>query len=262
MTGIGTEVTSESVFVIVIVGLVALTAVIAAAVHVSRNPRRFARLVSKRLNIARRARRRPSRAASSPDGESSAGKAISEADAEAELKRLQAVIEERKRMAMETDISHHLWGLYKIHFRSAAAQSLDPFIEEDEWYKVKTVRVSNQNGLREFEFELKGARYTFTDNEERQGWSDNIKYFSLFLHDAKRTCLIEIPMKLRVDKWGSNYSISSEGPRAFIPGDWIKDFISVKLKHEHLRNREIRAQRHQERLSEIEDLKDRFGIWD
>ena len=48
MTGIGTEVTSESVFVIVIVGLVALTAVIAAAVHVSRNPRRFERLLSKR----------------------------------------------------------------------------------------------------------------------------------------------------------------------------------------------------------------------
>ncbi|NNJ78761.1 MAG: hypothetical protein HKP19_05830 [Xanthomonadales bacterium] len=254
--------TSEHIFVLVIVGVVALAGLIGAAVHVGRNPRSIAGAILNRLNTARTAGRRSSHSKAPTGSKAGTRELISEADSQAELKRLKAVIEERKRLALETDISHHLWGLYKIHFRSTATQSLDPFIDEDEWYKVKTVRVSSQNGLREFEFELKGARYTFTDDEERQGWSDNIKYFSLSLYDSGKVCMIEIPMKLRVDKWGSNYSISSDGPRAFIPGDWIKDFISVKLKHQHLRNREMRAQKHKERLSEIEDLKDRFGIWD
>jgi hypothetical protein len=253
---------SEHIFLLAIVGIVALAGLIGAAVHVSRNSRGIASSILDRLTFVRGARRRPSHSKAPTGAEAGSKELVSEADSQAELERLKAVIEERKRLALETDISHHLWGLYKIHFRSTATQSLDPFIDEDEWYKVKTVRVSSQNGLREFEFELKGARYTFADDEERQGWSDNIKYFSLSLYDSGKLCLIEIPMKLRVDKWGSNYSISSDGPRAFIPGDWIKDFISVKLKHQHLRNREMRAQKHKERLSEIEDLKDRYGIWD
>ena len=74
--------------------------------------------------------------------------------------------------------------------------------------------------------------------------------------------LIEIPRKMRIDKWGRNYSILSDGPNAFLPGGWINDFISVTLKHQHIRNQEIRAQKHQERLSEIEGLKGRFGILD
>jgi hypothetical protein len=69
-------------------------------------------------------------------------------------------------------------------------------------------------------------------------------------------------MKVRVDRWGRNYSISSDGPDAFLPGDWINDFINATLKQQRIRNQEIRAQKHQERLWEIEDLKDRFGISD
>ena len=42
----------------------------------------------------------------------------------------------------------------------------------------------------------------------------------------------------------------------------VRDFIKVKLKHQRIRNQEIRAQQHQERLSEIEELKARFGILD
>lgn len=253
---------SETIFLLVIVGLAALAIVIGTAVHMSRNRQRFARSILSRLGIPGLTRGNRSSSKGDAPPQAHAERLVTEEDSQAELARLKQVIEERKRLALETDIPHHLWGLYKIHFRSASDQSLDPFIEENEWYKVKTLRVSSQNGLREFEFELKGARYRFVDDEERQGWSDNLKYFSLYLYDAENTCLIEIPMKLRVDKWGSNYSISSDGPTAFIPGDWIKDFISVKLKQQHLRNKEIRAQKHKERMSEIEDLRNRFGIWE
>ena len=69
-------------------------------------------------------------------------------------------------------------------------------------------------------------------------------------------------MKVRVDRLGRNYSILSEGPRAFLPGDWISEFINVKLKRQSIRNREIREQKHKERLAEIEELKNRFGISD
>jgi len=90
----------------------------------------------------------------------------------------------------------------------------------------------------------------------------NTKLFSLFLYDDSDRCLIEIPMKMKVDSSGRQYSILLDGPKAFLPGGWINDFINVKLKHQSLRNQEIRAQKHQERLFEIEDLKDRFGILD
>jgi hypothetical protein len=127
---------------------------------------------------------------------------------------------------------------------------------------VKILQVSTQNGLNEFEFELKGAKYKFVDDEEKQGWRMNSKIFSLFLYDDSDRCLIEIPMKMKVDSSGRNYSILLGGPNAFIPGDWINDFIKVKLKHQSIRNHEIREQKHQERLFEIKDLKDRFGFLD
>jgi hypothetical protein len=179
---------------------------------------------------------------------------------EAELEKLQGLIEERKQIARDTDLSYHLWGLYISQFRSTGPQSLDPSIQDGEWYDVRIRQVSTANGLNEFEFELKGNRYKFVDDEERQGWRENIKFFSLFLYDAADRLLIEIPIKMRVDKWGRNYSLLSDGPRAFISGGWTSDFINVRLKHQSILNQEIRSQKHQERLREIEDLKRRFGI--
>lgn len=179
-----------------------------------------------------------------------------------ELARLQAVIEDRKQVARDTDISHHLWGLYKRLLRYFSPDSTDRYIQDGRWYDVKIHQVSTLNGLNEVEFELKGARYRFIDDEEKQGWRLNLKSFSLFLYDDSGHCLIEIPMKMRVDSSGRNYAVESGGPRAFIPGGWVNDFINVKLKHQRIQNQEIRAQKHQERLCEIEDLKDRFGILD
>ncbi len=178
------------------------------------------------------------------------------------MERLQKLIEDRKQVARDTDISHHLRGLYKSLLRYTSPHSLDRYIQDGEWYDVKILRVSTPNGLNKFEFELKGAKYKFVDDEEKQGWSQNMKFFSLFLYDDSDRCLIEIPMKMKVDSSGRHYSISSGGPKAFLPGGWINDFINVKLKHQRLRNQDIRAQKHQERLCEIEDLKDRFGILD
>ena len=183
-------------------------------------------------------------------------------ESEAELERLQKLIDDRKQIAWDTDISHHLWGLYKSLLPNIRSQSLDRTMQNDAWYDVKVLQVSTNNGLNKFEFELRGARYTFVDDEEQQGWRENMKVFSLFLYDDSDRCLIEIPMKMNVDSSGRRYSISSSGPNAFLLGSWINDFISVKLKHQSLHNQEIRAQKHQERLFEIEDLKNRFGILD
>ena len=251
-----TEMTSEQLFVLVIV------VIVGAIMYVSKIRHRIKRVIFHRLNISPDAEQRKPHVPEQPFTESESEDLISEEDSKAELERLKRHIEDRKRIAKDTDISHHLWSLYKSLFRFASTQSLDHYIQDGEWYNVKTLRVGTQNGLNEFEFELKGAKYKFVDDEERHGWADKMKCFNLVLYDDSNRCLIEIPMKLRVDRWGRNYSISSDGPKAFLPGDWIQDFINVKLKHQRLRNQEIRAQKHQERLSEIQDLKDRFGIWD
>jgi hypothetical protein len=239
-----------------------MTVIVGAIMYVYMDRHRITRVFRDWFHLGAGARqRRPIEPEQFPTGHESED-LNSEEGSETELTRLKKLIEERKRMAKDIDISHHLWGLYEHHFRFASAQSVDSHIKDGVWYNVKTLRTSAQDGLNEFEFELKGARYRFVDDEERHGWSDKMKFFSLFLYDDSNRCLIEIPMKVRVDKLGRSYSISSDGPRAFLPGDWIKDFISVKLKQQSLHNQAIRAQKHRERLSEIKDLKDRFGIWE
>lgn len=187
---------------------------------------------------------------------------LSPEESEAELLRVQQLIEDRKQIARDTDISHHLWGLYRGLVRQNDPGSPDHLIQDGEWYDVKILRVSTANGLNKIEFELKGAKYIFVDDEEQQSWRVNLKLFNLFLYDEEGRCLIEIPMKTAVDGLGRKYSIATAGPRAFLSGNWINDFIYVKLKHQRIRNQEIRTQKHQERLSEIEELKDRFGITD
>jgi len=185
-----------------------------------------------------------------------------EEQSKAELARIQKLIEDRKQIARDTDLSYHLWGLYRSFFRGDDMQSLNHTVQVGKWYDIKALQVGSGNGLNEFEFELKGGKYKFIDDEEKQGWCENIKFFSLFLFDDADRCLIEIPMKMRVDSQGRDYSILSDGPRAFLAGPWIGDFINVRLKHQSIRNQEIRSQKHEERLREIKDLKSRFGITD
>ena len=252
---------SDQPFLVVVLTLLAMAFMVIAAMEIGNNWYRIKRAVLRGLHsipLPRRARpQEPGQKVSRRQQ-----KVLTELESKAELERLQKIIEDRKQIARQSDISYHLWGLYDSHFRNSQSHTLNQFLYEGEWFDVKVLRASEQNGLNEFEFELKGARYRFVDDEERRGWSDNIKHFSLFLYDESGKCLIEVPMKVNIDKTGRKYSISSNGPEAFLPSDWIKDFINVKLKHQSLQNQEIRTQKHQERLSEIEDLKRRFGISD
>jgi hypothetical protein len=250
--------TSELLFVLLIVVIVG---VVVAIMQVSKNRHWIKRVILDRLNMSHEAGRRKPREPEQPFAESEP-KVLTAEESKAELERLQKLIEDRKQIAWETDISHHLWGLYKSLLPYISPHSLDSYIQDGEWYDVNILQVSAQNGLNTFEFELKGAKYKFVDDEEQQGWRENMKIFSLFLYDDADRCLIEIPMRMNVDSSGRRYSISSNGPKAFLLGDWINDFINVKLKHQSMRNQEIRAQKHQERLCEIENLKSRFGILD
>lgn len=179
-----------------------------------------------------------------------------------ELKRLQKLINNRKKIALETDLSYHVWNLYKSQFRSIGPHLLNPYSHDGKWYELKTLHASTQDDFRKFEFELSGVRYKFVDDEEKNKILDNMKLFNLYLYDDSDRCLMSIPMKLRVNDSGKTYSISSDSPKAFILGRWINDFISVSLKHQSIRNQEIREQKHQERLKEIEELKAKFGISD
>jgi hypothetical protein len=234
-------------------------AIMSSNIQASKKLHRIKRVILDRLNISPAEKQRKPHEPEQPFTKSEP-KVLTAEESEAELERLQKLIDDRKQIAWDTDISHHLWGLYKRLLPNISPHSLDRTIQNGEWYDVKVLQVSTQNGLNKFEFELKGAKYKFVDDEEQQGWREKMKLFSLFLYDDSDRCLIEIPMKMNVDSSGRKYSISSGGPNAFLLGGWINDFINVKLKHQSLHNQEIRAQKHQERLFEIEDLKNRFGI--
>lgn len=251
----------ELIFLIVTVAIVAIAY---GVMQVHKHRYRIKRLILARLDLVIEAVKRRTRK-QEPDGNRISAQPLdltAEEQSEVELERIQERIEDKKQIARDSDLSYHLWGLYKGHFRTTDPHSLSLFIPDGEWYDVKIIKASSQDGLNEFDFELKGNRYKFVDDEERQGWSDNAKLFSLFLYDGSGRCLIEIPMKVKVHMDGRTYSILSGGPRAFLPGAWINEFINVKLKQQSKRNREIRTQKHKERLSEIQDLKDRFGISD
>lgn len=199
--------------------------------------------------------------ASEPLVDKSERKALTtEQKSEVELERLQQLVEGRMQFAKDTDISHHLWNLYKNHFRFTSPQSLDPLNQTGELYGVRILQASTKDNLNIFEFELRGARYKFIDDEETRTSSVNMKVFSLLLFDDSDNCLIEIPMAVKVDKLSRRYSVLSGGPNAFQPGEWTHDFINATLIHQSNRNKESRAQKHQERLWEIEDLKNRYGI--
>jgi hypothetical protein len=185
-----------------------------------------------------------------------------EEESAAELKRLQKLINSRKKIAWETDISYHVWNLYKNHFRNIGPYGSSPMDHNGKWYELKILNATNINDVKKVDFELSGVRYTFVDDEDRQKISENMKLFNLSLYDDKDRCLVDIPMKLRVDDTGKTYSVSSKSPMAFILDSWLKDFVNVSLKHQNIHNQEIRAQKHQERLREIEELKEKFGISD
>lgn len=250
--------TSELLFVLVILAVVLI---VFAAIQISKNRHRVKRAILNRLKTIPWSWRGKATGAERPLTQLD-HRVLTAEESEAELDRLQRLIEDRKRVARNADLPHHLWGLYKNLLRYTHTQSPDPSIQDGHWYDVKLLQVKTHSGLHKIEFELKDTKYKFVNDEENQNWADRTKFFSLSLYDDSGRCLVEVPMKLKIDKWGRNYSVLSDGPKAFLPGDWVSDIINVKLKHQSLRNQEIRAQKHQDRLSEIEDLKDRFGILD
>jgi hypothetical protein len=252
--------TGEQLFVLLTVVIAVIVVIAFAVIHISKNGHRIKRVILDRLIISLKAIQRKPHESEQPVTESELKVLTAEEKSTVELKRLQKLIEDRKQIARNADISHHLWSLYEHHFRFTSSHSLDPYNQDGEWYGVKILQASSKNQLNKFEFELKGARYKFIDDEESRNSSLNLKLFSLFLYDESDHCLIEIPMKVKVDKLDRVYSVLSGGPKAFLPGDWTNDFINATLIHQSIRNKEIRAQKHQERLWEIEDLKDRFGI--
>jgi hypothetical protein len=251
--------TGEQLFILAIVVVVVITVTIVVG---SNNRHWVKRVILDRLHISPAAEQRKPHEPEEPVTASESKVLTTEEKSKAELDELQRLINVRKQIAWKTDICYHLWSLYISHFRCDSLQSFDRNNQDGKWYDPKILQVSTKNNLNKFEFELNGAKFKFVDDEEKQGWSQNMKNFSLFLYDESDRCLIDIPIKARVDDTGKNYSISSDAPKAFLLGGWVKDFINATLKHQSKRNQEIRAQQHQERLWEIEDLKDKFGILD
>jgi hypothetical protein len=248
-----------------VIGIVFVCLVLVVLFAIARSERhhhRIRRFILQRLGVEADADSDVSKAPPRYIADTGLNAMSEEEKSEAELRVLLHRIEDRKQIARDTDLLHHLWGFYAIFFRNEDLALGRVSDSEGKWYDVNVTHAVSHDGLNEFRFELMGDRYRFVDDEDRHGWCENYKFFSLFLYDADDRCLVEVPIKRKVDKRGSTYTIATGGPKAFLPGDWVHNFINVKLKHQHMRNQDIRAQKHQERLWEIEDLKGRFGISD
>jgi len=255
-------VTSEALFIFVIMTIALLTIVFFAIRWAIHRRKKIKNALMRRLQKAFAREPKKSNASNSAVSLDETTSLSDEEKVILELQRLEALVEDRKQIAKSSDISYHLWEFYQSHFHPKTQRSINTHVSLDDWEDTRVLKSTSQDGINECLFELKGAEYRFVDDEEQRGWCENLKFFSLSLHDKRHRCLIEIPMKVRVDKNGNNYSVGTGGPNAFLPGLWVNDFINTKLKHQFKRSRKIREKRHQERLQEIEDLKNRFGLSD
>jgi hypothetical protein len=118
--------TGEQFFVLVTVVIAAIVLIVLAIIHLSKNPQRIKRVILDRLISLKAYLSKPHKS-EQPVTESDPKVLTAEEKSSAELERLQKLIEVRKQLARNTDISHHLWSLYKNHFRFTGSQSLDPY---------------------------------------------------------------------------------------------------------------------------------------
>ena len=197
--------------------MLAMVVIAVAILHKSKNLHRIKRVILDRLNISPEAEQRKPHEPKRPvtESEPKVLTLTEEEMSKAELERLQKLIGDRKKSAWETDISYHLWNLYKTYFRCTSPPSMDRYNQDGKWYDLKILQASTKNNLNKFEFELNGVKYKFVDDEEKQGWGDKIKYFNLFLYDDSDCCVIDIPMQVRVDRWGRIIPFYQTGQKHF-----------------------------------------------
>jgi hypothetical protein len=176
----------EQFFMLVILAIV-VTAVV--LIFLSKNRHRIKYVVSNWLKSGSSVEQDNTRQTEQPLTASDAHE-LTPKESEAELQRLRGLIEDQKQIAQNTDISHHLWSLYKSLVEHTDPKSPLHFNQGGEWYDVKVLRSSIENGLKKYQFELKGSTYTFADDEEQHAWRVNLKLFSLFLYDDSGRCLI------------------------------------------------------------------------
>ena len=111
--------TSEQFIVLVIL----IVIIVVAIMQVSKNRRRIKRAILNRFNVKTEARQQRPHEPEQPFTESEP-RVMTAEESKVELERLQKLIEDRKQIAMDTDISHHLWGLYTSLLRYTSPHSL------------------------------------------------------------------------------------------------------------------------------------------
>jgi len=114
----GADMTSEQLFLLTIGATVTVTVAI-MQVRKRRRPIKPATLES--LYVSSEIEQRKPREPEEPITASEPRVLTAEEEeSKAELERLQRLINRRKQIARQTDISHHLWNLYKSQFRSTS----------------------------------------------------------------------------------------------------------------------------------------------
>ena len=144
LTGEVSRMSGEVIFLLVSV-IIVLVAV--AVMELSKHRRRIKHYVVNRLNKLLEALQGKTGDEVQSGMGSGAASLNTEEQSKAELRRLQKVIDDRKQVASDTDISYHLWDLYISHFRTGGSQSLERFVQDGEWYDVNVLKTSSANGL-------------------------------------------------------------------------------------------------------------------
>lgn len=167
-------------------------------------------------------------------------------------------VAERKRFAENLELDRKLASIWE------EVRPYPMWRDRDDWSELRMAEIEDpQKEEREKEqdvsFLLNGHRYTFTyhDDGGTMGFSgEPYHHTRLSLRDSTNKVFIEIKLSVEYDEVGSWRKPIDV--RAFIPGDWIQDFLEC---YERLQvNRKERDIRQRYDFEKVTELKNRFGI--
>jgi len=173
-------------------------------------------------------------------------------------KDVHEIVSKRQKLAKSTNITEHVWNVFSPSFRFRSEFNRDSYEKTDNTIELSYTEKTIEGGTEQHYFQLHGNSYILVASKGSNWLPDgSTEFYEITLSDSKRYTLLLFRAYDQGDDMGSNY-IPSGSPEAFVPGDWVGDFLAASQKYNSI----IKIEREESRNSNenIEDLKSRYGI--
>lgn len=164
------------------------------------------------------------------------------------------VIGARYELAKSTNISNHVWHIYSDFF-----QSLSENDDAVPGFDVKIIQAARSLEGKTYLFSLAGNRYRLSASNRIRSHQPNdySDYYKLELKDASGRCILAFRV------YGERYEkVTIFRPaslvEAFIPGDWVADFVAVSTFYKAWKETRITESLHTPERVKARKLK--FGV--